>query len=89
MDTTLLRIENLSKTFATVKANDNISLEVNKGEVVALLGENGAGKSTLVKSVFGLVKPDSGTITIKGEVIEAGDTAAAIRHGIGMVHQHF
>lgn len=89
MDTPLLRIQNLSKTFATVKANDNISLEVNKGEVVALLGENGAGKSTLVKSVFGLVKPDSGTITIKGELIHPGDTAAAIKHGIGMVHQHF
>ena len=89
METALLRIENLSKTFGTVKANDDISLEVNKGEVVALLGENGAGKSTLVKTVFGLVKPDSGTITIKGELIEPGDTAAAIRNGIGMVHQHF
>jgi ABC-type uncharacterized transport system ATPase subunit len=85
----LLQIANLSKSFPGVKANDNISIEVNKGEIVALLGENGAGKSTLVKSVFGLVKPDSGTITIKGEVIEPGDTAAAIRHGIGMVHQHF
>ena len=85
----LLRIENLSKSFPGVKANDDISIDVNKGEIVALLGENGAGKSTLVKSVFGLVKPDSGTITVKGEVIEPGDTAAAIRHGIGMVHQHF
>ena len=85
----LLRIEHLSKSFPGVKANDDISIEVHKGEIVALLGENGAGKSTLVKSVFGLVKPDSGTITIKGEEIEPGDTAAAIRHGVGMVHQHF
>lgn len=85
----LLQIVNLSKTFPGVKANQEISLEVNMGEIVALLGENGAGKSTLVKSVFGLVKPDSGTITIKGQLIEPGDTAAAIRHGVGMVHQHF
>lgn len=85
----LLKIENISKSFPGVKANENISIEVNKGEIVALLGENGAGKSTLVKTVFGLIKPDSGTITIKGEVMEPGDTAVAIRHGIGMVHQHF
>jgi len=85
----LLKIANLSKSFPGVKANENISLDVNKGEIVALLGENGAGKSTLVKSVFGLVKQDSGTISIKGEVIQPGDTAAAIAHGVGMVHQHF
>ena len=86
---TLLNISNLSKSFPGVKANDDISLHVNKGEIVALLGENGAGKSTLVKAVFGLVRPDSGTITIKGESIAYGDTAAAISHGVGMVHQHF
>ena len=85
----LLEIRDLTKTFPGVVANEKISIEVNKGEIVALLGENGAGKSTLVKSVFGLVKPDSGTIKIKGDVIEFGDTAAAIAHGVGMVHQHF
>jgi len=85
----LLEIKELTKTFPGVVANEKISIEVNKGEIVALLGENGAGKSTLVKSVFGLVKPDSGTIKIKGDVIEYGDTAAAIAHGVGMVHQHF
>ena len=63
----LLEIENLTKFFGSVHANDQISLSVAPGEIVALLGENGAGKSTLVKSVFGLVKPDSGTIKVKGK----------------------
>ena len=85
----LLQIKNLTKTYPGVVANSEISLEVNKGEVVALLGENGAGKSTLVKSVFGLVLPDSGEILIKGEKLQAGDTAYAIAQGVGMVHQHF
>lgn len=87
--TNLLEIERVSKNFGPVKANDEISLEVATGEIVALLGENGAGKSTLVKAVFGLVKPDSGIIRINGNVIQPGDTASAIANGIGMVHQHF
>jgi simple sugar transport system ATP-binding protein len=87
--TNLLEIERVSKNFGPVKANDEISLEVAPGEIVALLGENGAGKSTLVKAVFGLVKPDSGIIRINGNVIQPGDTASAIANGIGMVHQHF
>ena len=87
--TNLLDIEGVSKRFGSVLANDNISLSVKPGEIVALLGENGAGKSTLVKAVFGLVKPDSGTIKIKGELLAHGDTARAIASGIGMVHQHF
>jgi len=85
----LLEIEGVTKRFGSVVANDSISLSVSAGEVVALLGENGAGKSTLVKTVFGLVRPDSGTIRIKGEEIAYGDTAGAIAHGVGMVHQHF
>lgn len=87
--TNLLEVERLSKSFGSVKANDEISLQVAPGEIVALLGENGAGKSTLVKAVFGLVNPDSGIIRINGKVMEAGDTAKAIASGIGMVHQHF
>lgn len=89
MSAPLLEIRNLSKQFPAVLANDNISLDVRAGEVVALLGENGAGKSTLVKMVFGLVEPTSGEIRIKGELLKKGDTGAAIRHGVGMVHQHF
>jgi simple sugar transport system ATP-binding protein len=80
---------NITKTYPGVVANENISLIVEKGEVVALLGENGAGKSTLVKAVFGLVHPDSGEIFIKGTPLVFGDTAGAIAQGVGMVHQHF
>lgn len=85
----LLEVNNLTKYFGSVTANDNLSLTVNAGEIVALLGENGAGKSTLVKSIFGLVKPDQGEIKIKGELLAPGDTARAISSGVGMVHQHF
>jgi simple sugar transport system ATP-binding protein len=85
----LLEISHLTKTYPGVVANNDISVTVQKGEIVALLGENGAGKSTLVKAVFGLVKPDSGTITIKGEKLTFGDTKTAIKSGVGMVHQHF
>jgi simple sugar transport system ATP-binding protein len=85
----LLEITGISKQYPGVLANDNISLTVSAGEVVALLGENGAGKSTLLKAVFGLVKPDSGEIKIGGEPIIFGDTAGIIARGVGMVHQHF
>lgn len=85
----LLEITGLTKQFPGVLANDNISLTVKAGEVVALLGENGAGKSTLVKAVFGLIKPDKGEIKISGNLIRYGDTAGVIAAGVGMVHQHF
>lgn len=87
--TALLEIEKVSKSFGSVHANQELSLSVNEGEIVALLGENGAGKSTLVKAVFGLVRPDAGVIRIKGKELAPGDTAGAIESGIGMVHQHF
>ena len=89
MKTPLLELTNITKKYPGVIANEDISLTVNKGEIVALLGENGAGKSTLVKAVFGLVRPDSGEIRINGHLIAPGDTAGAIAHGVGMVHQHF
>ncbi|KGN37704.1 ABC transporter ATP-binding protein [Knoellia subterranea] len=86
---TLLEITGLSKSFGTVHANRDISLRVDRGEIVALLGENGAGKSTLVKQIFGLITPDAGTISIKGDATKIKDPKDAIRRGIGMVHQHF
>ncbi len=85
----LLEVTGVTKRYPGVVANDNISLTVNAGEVVALLGENGAGKSTLLKAVFGLIKPDSGEIKIAGTPIVFGDTAGVISRGVGMVHQHF
>lgn len=87
--TPLLEAREISKSFGTVQANDNVSLGVESGEIVALLGENGAGKSTLVKAIFGLIKPDSGEILINGEKMTFGDTAGVIDRGVGMVHQHF
>jgi general nucleoside transport system ATP-binding protein len=86
---TLLQVKNLTKSFGSVIANNDISFEVSAGEIVALLGENGAGKSTLVKSVFGLVRPDQGEIYIDGKKMAPGDTAGVIASGVGMVHQHF
>jgi simple sugar transport system ATP-binding protein len=85
----LLEVTGVTKRYPGVVANDNVSLTVNAGEVVALLGENGAGKSTLLKAVFGLIKPDSGEIKIGGTPIVFGDTAGVISRGVGMVHQHF
>ena len=85
----LLRIENLTKRFPQVLANDNVSFSVRRGEIHCLLGENGAGKSTLAEMLYGVHLPDSGTIYYKGEPVEISSPRAAIDLGIGMVHQHF
>lgn len=85
----LLRIENLSKEFPGVLANDRISFSINEGEILALLGENGAGKSTLMNCLYGMLQPDSGQLFWKGEPIKIGNSRAAVDLGIGMVHQHF
>lgn len=84
----VLEARHLTKRFPGVVANDDVSIELRRGEILALLGENGAGKSTLVKMLFGLYTPDEGTIRVKGESF-AGGTREAIARGIGMVHQHF
>ncbi|NHA69264.1 ABC transporter ATP-binding protein [Phycicoccus sp. CMS6Z-2] len=85
----LLDIRGLTKSFGSVHANRDISLDVRRGEIVALLGENGAGKSTLVNQIFGLITPDSGTVSIKGDERRIKDPRDAIARGVGMVHQHF
>jgi ABC-type uncharacterized transport system ATPase subunit len=85
----VLEISGVSKRFGTTLANDDISMALAKGEVVALLGENGAGKTTLMSVLFGHYVPDAGTIRIDGTELPAGRPRAAIRAGIGMVHQHF
>lgn len=89
MSERLLELDGVSKAFGPVRANTDITLHVDRGEVVALLGENGAGKSTLVKQIFGLLRPDAGTIRVCGSDEPIRDPSDAIARGIGMVHQHF
>lgn len=80
---------NIRKEFHGVLANDNITIQVKKGEIHALLGENGAGKSTLMNVLFGLYQPEQGEIRVKGEQVNITDPNIANELGIGMVHQHF
>ena len=80
---------NITKRFPGIIANDNITLQLKKGEIHALLGENGAGKSTLMSVLFGLYQPEEGTIKKDGEVVSIKDPNDANDLGIGMVHQHF
>ncbi|MCI8608242.1 MAG: ABC transporter ATP-binding protein [Firmicutes bacterium] len=75
--------------FPGVLANDDVSLEIQKGEIFALVGENGAGKSTLMNLLYGIHTPTSGEMYVKGQRIEKYEPSAAIASGIGMVHQHF
>ena len=89
MTETLLSISGLTKAYPGVVANDTVSFDIQKGEVHALLGENGAGKSTLVKMIYGLVKPDSGTMTWRGEAYAPPEPKAARASGVAMVFQHF
>ncbi|MBN1503915.1 MAG: ABC transporter ATP-binding protein [Candidatus Eisenbacteria bacterium] len=82
-------MEGVSKRFALVKANDSVNLEVERGEIHALVGENGAGKSTLMRILYGLYRPDSGHVSIDGKRVEIKSPSDAISLGVGMVHQHF
>ncbi len=82
-------MNNIRKEFPGIVANDNITLQVKKGEIHALLGENGAGKSTLMNVLFGLYQPEKGEIKVKGKPVKITDPNVANRLGIGMVHQHF
>lgn len=84
-----LLMKNICKNFGTVQANKNVNLQIEQGEIHALLGENGAGKSTLMNILYGLLQPSSGEIFIQGEKVEFQSPTDAIEHGIGMVHQHF
>ena len=84
-----LALHGISKQYPAVKANDDVTLIVEPGEIHAVLGENGAGKSTLMKIIYGAVRPDEGEIQWNGETVEIGSPAAARKLGIGMVFQHF
>ncbi|WP_425578192.1 ABC transporter ATP-binding protein [Streptomyces albiaxialis] len=84
-----VELRGITKRFPGVVANSDIDIAVGRGTVHALVGENGAGKSTLMKILYGMQKPDEGTIAINGEQVSFGSPADAIARGIGMVHQHF
>ena len=83
-----VEVRSLCKSFGSVKSNQNVSLELKKGEILALLGENGSGKSTFVNMLSGIYRPDSGKILIYGNEVEFYSPEDAIQAGIGMVHQH-
>src|SRR5438046_9951442 len=84
-----LQLSKISKAYPSVVANDAIDLAVMPGEIHAVLGENGAGKSTLMKIIYGVVKPDAGTIRWNGETVAITSPAKARTLGIGMVFQPF
>jgi general nucleoside transport system ATP-binding protein len=85
----VLQLKNISKRFGSLLANDNISLDLHQGEVLALLGENGAGKTTLMNILFGHYLADQGAIEVFGKPLKMNSPRAAINAGVGMVHQHF
>ena len=85
----VLQLHGITKRFGPLLANDGISLDLARGEVLALLGENGAGKSTLVSILFGHYVADAGQVRVDGQVLAPGQPRAALAAGIGMVHQHF
>jgi simple sugar transport system ATP-binding protein len=84
-----LSLNGITKRFGELTANDAVSFSVDKGEVIALLGENGAGKTTLMNILFGQYTADSGTVAVFGKTLPPGNSRAALDAGVGMVHQHF
>ena len=89
MENYIIEMLNITKEFPGIIANDNITLQLKKGEIHALLGENGAGKSTLMSVLFGLYQAEHGVIKKNGEEVQINNPGDANNLGIGMVHQHF
>lgn len=87
--TTAIRMTGITRMFGPIRANSDASLEVNEGEIHALVGENGAGKSTLMRILGGLMPPDAGSVQVNGKDVTGWSTSDAIQAGIGFVHQHF
>src|SRR6056297_704657 len=88
-DNYILDMQNITKIFPGVKANDNVNLSIKEGEIHALVGENGAGKTTLMNVLYGLYDQDGGNVFYRGKEVNLKDPQDAIELGIGMVHQHF
>lgn len=85
----VVRLRDIGKTFPGVVANHDVNIDITRGTVHAIVGENGAGKSTLMKILYGVQKPDSGTIEVNGNLVTLSSPADAITAGVGMVFQHF
>ena len=85
----VLRMEHITKKFGSFKANEDITFDLHEGEVLTLLGENGAGKSTLMNVLYGLYRQDEGRVFVGEEEVSLRSSSDAVKHGIGMVHQHF
>ena len=89
MDDIIVEMKHITKRFPGITANDDVNIQIRRGEIYALLGENGAGKSTLMSMLFGMYEPDEGEICIRGQRVRIGSPNQATRLNIGMVHQHF
>ena len=87
--TTAIELRHITKRFGKVVANDDISLEIRRGEILSLLGENGSGKTTLMNMLAGIYFPDEGKILVNGEPTTIASPKDAFACGIGMIHQHF
>ena len=85
----IFELRNITKYYGDTLANDDISIHLNEGEILCVVGENGAGKSTIMKLLYGLEQPTSGEILVKGQPVRFHDPSDAMAHGIGMVQQHF
>ena len=87
--TPAVELRGITKTFGSVVANEDVSFRVERGEILAILGENGSGKTTLMNMIAGIYYPDKGSIFVNGEQVNIGSPRDAFAHGIGMIHQHF
>ena len=85
----IIQLENITKVFGKVVANNNVTMDIRKGEILSVLGENGCGKTTLMNMIAGIYYPDSGKIIINGEEATIASPRDAFRYKIGMIHQHF
>ena len=89
MSNPAIELKNISKSFGSIIANKNVSLIVNCGEILSILGENGSGKTTLMNMISGIYYPDSGHIFVNGKEVVIKSPKDAFDHKIGMIHQHF